>query len=193
MDTRNSNMTLRLSCSCLVFILLIGFASSDLAQDRTECADQLIGLAGCLPFVSGEAKTPTLDCCSGLKQVLLKSKKCLCILVKDRNDPNLGLKINATLALSLPSDCKAPANISECPALLHLAPNSPDAKVFEEFANSTKGSNSAPSTSAKGSSNSTGSSAQLQSDGGKAKRWLAVEIVSGVLLWCLSSHLVFTV
>lgn len=98
----------------LLLLLLLGFASSNLDQDRAECADQLVGLATCLPYVGGDAKTPTLDCCTGIKQVLKKSKKCLCVLIKDRDDPNLGLKINATLALALPSACHAPSNISEC-------------------------------------------------------------------------------
>jgi hypothetical protein len=40
----------------------------------------------------------------------------LCVLVKDKDDPNLGIKINATLALSLPSVCGAThANVSHCP------------------------------------------------------------------------------
>ncbi|KAF5200387.1 Yls3, partial [Thalictrum thalictroides] len=110
------------------------------AKDRDECASQLVGLSTCLPYVSGTGKAPTPDCCKGLKQVLGKSRKCLCVLVKDRDDPELGLNINATLALGLPAVCKAQSNASECPALLNLPPNSPDAKVFEQFVNSTKGS-----------------------------------------------------
>lgn len=98
----------------LVLVMLVGFASSDFQQDRTECATQLVGLSTCLPYVGGQAKTPTLDCCSGLKQVLDKSKKCLCVLIKDRDDPNLGLKINATLAATLPSSCHAPINVTDC-------------------------------------------------------------------------------
>ncbi|RZB49939.1 Protein YLS3 [Glycine soja] len=93
------------------------------------------------------AKTPTIDCCSGLKMVLEKSKKCICILIKDRDDPNLGIKINATLAIQLPTACHAPANnITQCVDLLHLVPNSPDAKVFEGFQKSSK-TNSSSSTS----------------------------------------------
>ena len=99
----------------LVIMMLLMSASADFAKDRQECADQLVGLATCLPYVGGEGKSPTLDCCTGLKQVLQKARKCLCILIKDRNDPNLGLKINATLAMGLPSACHAPANISACP------------------------------------------------------------------------------
>lgn len=99
----------------LIATLLCGVVRSDTAKDRAECADQLVGLAPCLPYVSGDAKLPTPDCCTGLKEVVEKSKKCLCILVKDRDDPSLGFKINATLALGLPDKCHAPANISQCP------------------------------------------------------------------------------
>ena len=43
----------------LVLVMLVGTARSDFQQDRTECADQLVGLATCLPYVGGDAKTPT--------------------------------------------------------------------------------------------------------------------------------------
>ena len=55
---------------------------------------------------------PTPDCCSGLKQVLKDNKKCLCVNIRERNDPELGLQINVTVALGLPSVCHAPANVS---------------------------------------------------------------------------------
>lgn len=86
------------------------------SKDKEECTEQLAGLATCLPYVGGEAKAPTPDCCSGLKQVLKNNKKCLCVIIKDRNDPDLGgLQINVTHALSLPTVCNAPANVSKCP------------------------------------------------------------------------------
>ncbi|CAA2987719.1 YLS3 [Olea europaea subsp. europaea] len=154
---------------CISFFILFGFVRSDIAKDRDQCANQLVGLATCLPYVGGEAKAPTLDCCTGLKQVLHTSPECICILVKDRNDPSLGLKINATLALGLPTRCHAPANISDCPALLHLAPNSPDAKVFEDFARSAKKSNSTTIAQVTGNSTSKGASADEKSNGGKRR------------------------
>jgi hypothetical protein len=90
-------------------------AGGDMNADRTECADQLVGLAPCLQYVQGQARAPPPDCCGGLRQVLAKSPKCLCVLVKDKDDPNLGIKINATLALALPSACGATrANASHC-------------------------------------------------------------------------------
>ena len=97
--------------------MILSCASSDPAKDREECTQQLVGLATCLPYVGGNAKAPTPDCCSGLKQVLKTNKKCLCVIIRDRNDPELGLTINVTLALGLPSVCNAPANVSQCPGM----------------------------------------------------------------------------
>ncbi|KAI3917701.1 hypothetical protein MKW98_021463 [Papaver atlanticum] len=121
---------MKMKCMFLM-VLSVGFVKSDVDKDREECATQL-GLATCLHYVGGTAKAPTPDCCTGVKQVLTTSKKCLCILIKDRNDPSLGLKINATLALGLPAI-----------SLLHLSPNSPDAKVFEDFNNIANGNTTA--------------------------------------------------
>ncbi|KAG8073607.1 hypothetical protein GUJ93_ZPchr0006g45855 [Zizania palustris] len=115
----------------------------DVSADRTECADHLMALAPCLQYVQGQAPAPAPDCCGGLRQVLGKSPKCLCVLVKDKDDPNLGIKINATLALALPSACGAThANVSHCPQLLHIPPNSKDAAIFSPA--SDKGSPAAP-------------------------------------------------
>jgi hypothetical protein len=90
----------------------------DIAADRAECMDTLLGLATCLPYVQEQstAAAPTPNCCAGLKTVVQTSLKCLCVLVKDKEDPSLaGLKIDATKALGLPHACNAPADISKCP------------------------------------------------------------------------------
>ncbi|XP_044954266.1 non-specific lipid transfer protein GPI-anchored 14-like [Hordeum vulgare subsp. vulgare] len=132
----------------------VAAAGADVAADRAECSDKLVALATCLTFVQGQGQAPTPDCCGGLKTVLQTSPKCLCVLVKDRDDPGLDLKLNVTRALGLPAACSAPANISDCPRLLHLPPNSKDAQVFEQFAkqqaaqSSPSGAPSAPSTGA---------------------------------------------
>ncbi|XP_054807488.1 non-specific lipid transfer protein GPI-anchored 13-like [Prosopis cineraria] len=178
------------SCFLLLLLLLIpNFASSDLAKDKQDCAPQLTGLAPCLSYVGGQAKTPSIDCCTGLKQVMDNSKKCLCLLIKDRNEPDLGLTINASLAASLPSACHVPANISHCIDLLHLAPNSSDAKVFEGFDKAAAKTNSSSSTSAstpaaptgKGSSPSTSAD---EKNGGvstvaawEKRSWLVAQVV----------------
>ncbi|KAK4492203.1 hypothetical protein RD792_003002 [Penstemon davidsonii] len=131
---------------CLVMMSLFGIAKCDIDKDKEKCGNVLIGLATCLPYVSGESNAPPTDCCSGLKQVLQTSRECICLLVKDRNDPSLGLQINATRALSLPTRCNAPITVNDCIALLHLSPNSPDAKVFQDFANSANTTTNATAT-----------------------------------------------
>ncbi|WCJ32434.1 Bifunctional inhibitor/lipid-transfer protein/seed storage 2S albumin superfamily protein [Euphorbia peplus] len=167
-----------LGVGTLVVLMLAGYGSATFEQDKAECVDKLVGLATCLSYVGGTAKAPTVDCCTGLKQVLTNSKKCLCILIKDRDNPNLGFKVNVTLAASLPSACKAPANLTQCIDLLKLPPSSPDAKVFAGFANLTQ---AIPTkTGNTSSSSSSGSSAEDKSDGGKGKtsRWIGMDLNS---------------
>ncbi|KAH6814392.1 hypothetical protein C2S51_023410 [Perilla frutescens var. frutescens] len=164
----------------------------DVAKDREKCANELVGLATCLPYVSGESKAPPNDCCTGFKQVLKESKECICLLIKDRNDPSLGFTINATRALSLPTKCNAPLNesVTDCPTILHLPPNSPDAKVFEDFAKSGGGDKTNTTTTATappGSSSSSGSSAAATAssngDGGKKKKiLLEAQMVTGLFI-----------
>ncbi|KAI7755153.1 hypothetical protein M8C21_026023 [Ambrosia artemisiifolia] len=164
-------------------------------KDKEECAEQLAGLATCLPYVGGNAKSPTPDCCSGLKQVLNTNKKCLCVVVKDRNDPDLGLTINVTLALGLPNVCHAPANVTKCPELLHLAPNSTDAQVFYQYGHSSGvAPASSPTASANASFGGGGGSIARRPNGGTTgtgTTWLKREVVlMGVVSCILTSTFV---
>ncbi|KAJ1298632.1 hypothetical protein BS78_01G468900 [Paspalum vaginatum] len=150
----------------LLALVVAATAGGDMSADKTECADQLVGLAPCLQYVQGQARSPPPDCCGGLRQVLGKSPKCLCVLVKDKDDPNLGIKINATLALALPSACGATrANASHCAQLLHIPPGSKDAAVFSPGGD--KGSTAAPG---KDNSTTTADSRGLQATNGGGRR-----------------------
>lgn len=109
-----------------VFIVTsAGFVSSDFNQGRKECGDQLADFSACLPFVGGKAKSPTPTCCSNITKEGSKTRKCLCLLVKDRNDPRHGFKMNATLALSLPSVRHAPAKVSDCLVIYRCSSSKP--------------------------------------------------------------------
>ncbi|XP_022943979.1 protein YLS3-like isoform X1 [Cucurbita moschata] len=182
MASKSSSTNYTALIPCAMALLFVGFVSSNVDQDRAECADQVVGLATCLPYVGGEARAPTPDCCSGLKVVLEKSKKCLCVLIKDRNDPSLGLKVNLTLALGLPNACHAPANIQDCIGLLHLSPNSQDAKDFM----GSKGANTtaAPAFAAPGNS----TQSPMEKGSGMRNQWSSVEMFIGFL----TSSLLFT-
>ncbi|ERN05339.1 hypothetical protein AMTRI_Chr08g208940 [Amborella trichopoda] len=87
----------------------------DLVEDTKECTEQLMGLVTCLSYVQGEVAVPTKDCCGGLKHVVEKSGKYLCILIKDSTYPNLHIKINTSLATKLSHSCSASVDLLHCP------------------------------------------------------------------------------
>lgn len=141
-----------------VAVFLLGSALADMDADNKACTNQLESLSTCISYVQGTDKSPKADCCTNLKSVRQTNPKCLCVLVKDSSSPAIGVSINQTLALGLPAACKVNAEISKCPALLNLSPNSPDAKIFEA-ANSSSSTppssgGSSPSTATKDSGKS---------------------------------------
>ncbi|CAD6207123.1 unnamed protein product [Miscanthus lutarioriparius] len=129
--------------AAFVVLSAAGVARADFAKDRAMCADKLMGLATCLTFVQDKAtaRAPTPDCCAGLKQVVAASKMCMCVLVKDRDEPALGFKINVTRGMDLPSLCSNPTTFSDCPKILGMSPDSPEAEIFKEYAEKHEGKN----------------------------------------------------
>ncbi|KAM7276652.1 hypothetical protein ACFE04_018518 [Oxalis oulophora] len=125
---------------------LVSLSMATLQDDEQQCADQLTSLASCIPYVSGSAKKPTPECCTDTKKVKSDSPKCLCVLIKESTDPSMGLPINTTLALELPTLCNMDASVANCPTLLKLAPGSADAKIFEDASGSASTSTTTSST-----------------------------------------------
>ncbi|KAF7153293.1 hypothetical protein RHSIM_Rhsim01G0091200 [Rhododendron simsii] len=146
-----------------ILALMVAAAAATMEQDEKDCADQLANLAACIPFVSGTAKKPTPQCCEDTQKVKSAKPKCLCVLIKESADPSMGLPVNTTLALEMPSACNIDAKVSDCPSLLNLSPDSPDAKIFKTGADSSTSSatNSQPTPT----SSSTGTSSSSSSGG----------------------------
>uniref|UniRef100_A0A0A9DRC5 Bifunctional inhibitor/plant lipid transfer protein/seed storage helical domain-containing protein n=1 Tax=Arundo donax TaxID=35708 RepID=A0A0A9DRC5_ARUDO len=155
-------------------VMMVGVASGDFAADRAECADKLMGLATCLTYVEAKAtaRAPTPDCCAGLKQVVTASKKCLCVLVKDRDEPALGFQINVTRAMDLPSVCNFPATFSDCPKILNMPADSPDAQIFKDYAKRHESQNgtTAPAAATGGAGGGKSASTAASTGGGGAGR-----------------------
>ncbi|VAI23598.1 unnamed protein product [Triticum turgidum subsp. durum] len=129
----------------LVVAAAVGLAGADFAADKAECADKLMGLATCLTYVqlTATARAPTPDCCTGFRQVLGTSKRCMCILVKDRDEPALGIKVNITRSMNLPSVCNIAATFSDCPKILNMSPDSKETEIFKQYAREHEGKNAA--------------------------------------------------
>ncbi|KAM2022256.1 hypothetical protein ACFX16_044180 [Malus domestica] len=81
-----------------------------------DCDDVIYGMADCIPFLSdGNTNTkPEGSCCSGLEMVLKASDDCICEAIESSTD--MGIPINMTKAMTLPSACEisAPSFLSEC-------------------------------------------------------------------------------
>ncbi|KAJ7969957.1 Lipid transfer protein [Quillaja saponaria] len=141
----HNSSTIGLSYILLLLVMSNSRAVADSAKDKEECLELLTEMTTCLPYIGGTAKSPPTTCCNGLKQVLKNNnKKCICVIIKDRNDPDVGLKINLTLALGLPSVCKVSDDFSQCPALLHLDPKSQEAQIFNQVGKSSNNGSSGP-------------------------------------------------
>ncbi|XP_071709534.1 non-specific lipid transfer protein GPI-anchored 14-like [Rutidosis leptorrhynchoides] len=174
----SQNMSRTLVLWLAMVMVLVNLSKGDFDQDKAKCGDILIGLATCLPYVSGQSKAPTMNCCAGLKPVVQNNRVCLCILIRDRDDPNLGIKINATLALGLPDTCKTPSNVTECPKLMNLPPNSPEAKIFLDWGKNAKASNTSTAVTPSGNGKVTSSG-----DVGRVEKYWGVLYVTIIFLF----------
>ncbi|KAJ8552780.1 hypothetical protein K7X08_020173 [Anisodus acutangulus] len=154
----------KLSVVCMLVVTLAVGALATMEEDEKDCADQLGNLAACIPYVSGTAKKPTPECCEDTKKVRAAKPKCLCVLIKESTDPSLGLPINTTLALQMSSACNIDAKVSDCPSILKIPADSPDAKIFKIADGDSNTSSSPASGSSTSSGTSTPASSSTNSD-----------------------------
>ncbi|KDP27375.1 hypothetical protein JCGZ_20199 [Jatropha curcas] len=99
---------------CIVSILSISGANGaghhhTAPAPSVDCSSLVLNMADCLSFVSNGSTTtkPEKTCCSGLKTVLQTDAECLCEAFK--SSAQLGVVLNVTKALSLPTVCKLQA------------------------------------------------------------------------------------
>ncbi|CAL5438696.1 unnamed protein product [Camellia sinensis] len=110
----------------VLFFFLVIWASKNVESapapsPSADCSTLILNLADCLTYVIGGStvKTPEGACCTGLKTVLKTDPECLCEGFK--NSGQLGVTLNITKALALPSACHVSApSLSNCG--LSLAP-----------------------------------------------------------------------
>ncbi|XP_055830736.1 non-specific lipid transfer protein GPI-anchored 5-like [Solanum dulcamara] len=116
-------MASKINVMALVMVLIVAiYWNGALAQ--SGCMTTLVGLSPCLNYVSGNSSTPSSSCCSSLSSVVQSNPQCLCALINGGGS-NLGIAINQTLALGLPSAC----NLQTPPLSRCNAANGPTASA----------------------------------------------------------------
>ncbi|XP_020591732.1 non-specific lipid-transfer protein-like protein At5g64080 [Phalaenopsis equestris] len=97
------------------FLLSTLFAGSAAQSSSSSCTSALLSLSTCLNFISGNAMTPPSSCCSQLNSVVNSEPQCLCAVLNGDAASGLGISINTTKALALPTACKVHTPpISQC-------------------------------------------------------------------------------
>ncbi|OWM87749.1 non-specific lipid-transfer protein-like protein At5g64080 [Punica granatum] len=123
---------------------VLGASSPHAPAPAVDCSSLVLTMADCLSFVSNGSTVdkPEGTCCSGLKTVLKTNAECLCEAF--RSSAQLGVILNVTKALALPSACKVPAaSAKRCD--LSIAPAS--SPVLAPESSPAADSSAAPATS----------------------------------------------
>ncbi|KAF3652422.1 hypothetical protein BC332_06949 [Capsicum chinense] len=144
---------------CMTLVTIMSTMISVEVMAQSDCTSTLITMASCLSFVTGSAKTPPASCCSSLSGVLQSNPRCLCVIVNGGGS-SLGVQINQTQALALPSAC----NLQTPPVSRCYAGNapviSPEGAPTEGTPDSSTGV-AVTGSKASGSSTSDGSSLKV--------------------------------
>ncbi|KAH0464287.1 hypothetical protein IEQ34_007073 [Dendrobium chrysotoxum] len=109
-------MALKGSQSILViFFFMSSLFAVTTAQSSSSCQSALLSLSPCLNFITGKDTTPSSSCCTQLGSVVKSEPQCLCLLLNGDAASGLGISINKTQALELPTVCKVQTpSVSQC-------------------------------------------------------------------------------
>ncbi|XP_074563622.1 non-specific lipid transfer protein GPI-anchored 1-like [Curcuma longa] len=129
MSTSSSWLLLLVLLLCVVVAAAAADSSlQDLCQQNTS------NLSPCIDYASGSSDRPNSECCATVRDIRNTQPVCLCFAVQQTHNStstwrSLGLKVDRLLML--PGACNlANSSASNCTALLHLSPSSPDYSIF---------------------------------------------------------------
>ena len=101
-------------------IMLITFAiaatwwAGGIMAQSGSCSNVLISLSPCLNYITGNSSTPSSQCCTQLASVVRSQPQCLCEVLNG-GASSLGVNVNQTQALALPTSCNVQTPpISRC-------------------------------------------------------------------------------
>ncbi|XP_065001203.1 non-specific lipid transfer protein GPI-anchored 5-like [Musa acuminata AAA Group] len=107
-DTRSIQAIL---VAAMAAVLLAGASAQS-----SSCSSAIMSLSPCLDYITGNASTPSSSCCSQLSSVVQSEPQCICTLISSgaSSASSLGITVNQTQALALPSACKVQIPLSQC-------------------------------------------------------------------------------
>ncbi|XP_040382321.1 non-specific lipid transfer protein GPI-anchored 5-like [Oryza brachyantha] len=107
-STGGANGVAPLVFAAVVAAAVVLAASPGAAQSSggggSSCMTEMISLASCLGYMSGNSSAPKPSCCTALSSVVTSKPECLC-MVLGGGASSLGVTINNTRALELPAAC----------------------------------------------------------------------------------------
>ncbi|KAL8162735.1 hypothetical protein V2J09_014224 [Rumex salicifolius] len=97
----------------ILFLAITSLLAITLAQS-SSCRNVLISLSPCIDYISGNSSSPSSGCCKQLATVVQSQPQCLC-QVLNGSSSSLGISINQTQAMNLPTACNVQTpSISSC-------------------------------------------------------------------------------
>ncbi|MED6154286.1 Non-specific lipid transfer protein GPI-anchored 5, partial [Stylosanthes scabra] len=108
------HMISKMSFAMVVMAMLCAGAAA-----QSSCTNVIVTLSPCLNYITGNSSTPSSGCCSQISSVLSSKSQAQCLCqVLNGGGSSLGININQTQALNLPSACKLKntPSVSQCKA-----------------------------------------------------------------------------
>ncbi|GMH25800.1 hypothetical protein Nepgr_027643 [Nepenthes gracilis] len=97
-----------------VAVMAAALWTGSTAQSSSSCTNVLIKLSPCLNYITGNSSTPASSCCTQLASVVKSDPQCLCQVISGSGS-TLGISINKTQAMMLPSACNVQTpSVSRC-------------------------------------------------------------------------------
>lgn len=98
---------MRLQTVLIAVIVAAAFCGGDVAAQSSDCNNVLISMSSCLDYITGNSSRPSSSCCSQLSNAVKSQPQCLCEVIKGGGSSasSLGINVNQTQAMALPSAC----------------------------------------------------------------------------------------
>ncbi|KAH9729787.1 AAI domain-containing protein [Citrus sinensis] len=98
---------MRLQTVLIAVIVAAAFCGGDVAAQSSDCNNVLISMSPCLDYITGNSSRPSSSCCSELSNTVKSQPQCLCEVIKGGGSSasSLGINVNQTQAMALPSAC----------------------------------------------------------------------------------------